>query len=182
MDCEDSNPNSSSSGWIGDNYIDNRKNVLLKFCIVYNAYFEHINVDFAVLNLTTNLPWGVSRIMRYVDNEDDKNINKTIYDGNLYSGWFGDCWFGNNTRLSFYYFPRTSSNVPFPNLGISYGVFGNFGNQKGWIYTDDEDTKNANICYLELFTGTGYLRQYSGNIPNIMDVGNNTRLYLSQVH
>jgi len=181
MDCEDKNPATSTSGWVGDSYRDGNKNVHLQFCVVDNAYFEHTNVDFAVLNLEGNLPWGISRIARYFDNEDKNNTNSVTYNGSSYSGWLGDCHFGGNTRLSFYYYPKTSSHS-FPSLGISYGVLGRFGSDQGSIYTDDEDKNNANWCYLDLFNGSSYNSAYSGNIANIMDVGRNTRLYISKVN
>jgi len=184
MDCEDNNPQTSTSGWIGDSYRDGNKNVHFQFCVVNNAYFEHTNIDFAVVNLTANLPWGVSRIARYFDNEDKNNTNSVTYNGNRYSGLFGDCWFGGNTRLSFYYYPKTTYQRPFPSLGISYGVLGRFGSNQGSIYTDDEDKDNKNWCYLELFDNSSYsyIKAYSGDIANIMDVGRNTRLYLSKVY
>lgn len=182
MDCEDSKGNSSASGWIGDSHVTGAKNVALLFCVVNNAYFEHTNVDFAVLNLSNKYPHGVSRIFRYFDNEDSKNANQTTYKGSSYSGWFGDSWFGNNTRLTFYYYPKTAYHNPFPSLGISYGVLGQFGSNMGNIYTDDEDKKNANDCHLGLFNGYSFDSAPSGNIANIMDVGRNTRLYLSKVN
>lgn len=158
MDCEDRRPASKQSGWVGSSSVNSNKNVFLKFCVVSNAYFEHTNKDFAVLSLTTNLPWGVSRIARYFDNEDNNNTNHyhTKYDGQPYKDWFGYCWIGDrNTRLSFYYYPQ-SSYRPFPSLGISYGVLGRFGSNQGYIYSDDEDNNNANFCYFEKFTGSSY--------------------------
>lgn len=118
MDCEDSSPASYSSGWIGASQVTpTYKNVIFRFCVVNNQYFEQTDVDYAVLMLTTTLPSGVSRICRYFDNEDNGNGNWTTYDGSPYSGWFGDCYFGTNTRLSFYYYPHTTYHA-FPSIGI----------------------------------------------------------------
>lgn len=182
MDCEDHNPASSSSGWTGASYVTASpyKNVILNFCVVDNQYFVQTDVDYAVLMLTTNLPSYVSRIARFFDNEDDSNGNWTYYNGSTFSGWFGDCWFGSDTRLSFYYYPHTTYQG-FPSLGMDYGVLGRFGSNQGYIISDDEDTNNANWCWKDLWNGLGWTSGYSGNITNIMDVGGNTKLYFSKV-
>jgi hypothetical protein len=180
MDCEDSNPNSDDYGWTGSSIVtDTYKNVQLYFCVVDNSYFVQTNVDYAILNLTSNLPSGVSRIVRYFDNEDSSNGNWTHYDGSSYSGWFGDSWFGANTRLSFYYYPHTTYHA-FPSLGINFGVLGRFGDadDQGYILSDDEDSGNANWCYKDIWNGTSWTSGYSGNITNIMDVNANTKLYI----
>jgi hypothetical protein len=159
--------------------------------MVYNAYFTHIQgKDFAVLDLSSiSMPKGVSAIIRYFDNEDKNNANWTKLDGVVQAEgkWYGQSWFENNTRMGFYYYPSADavSSGSFPSLGISYGVFGKFGSNQGWIHTDDEDKNNANFCYLTRYnknTGGYYPQQSSGNIPNIMDVGGNTTLYVSKVY
>ena len=148
-------------------------------CVVYGKYFYRTNVDYAILNLSTNLPYGVSAIRRYFDNEDNNNVNWTKLNGSNISGWYGDCHFGSNTRLSWYYYPKTTSSSPWPTLGLTWGVLGRFSTQ-GSIYFDDEDRNNINWCYLEKWNDNTYTWDsgYSGNIPNIMDVGSNTRLYI----
>lgn len=183
MDAEDSSPASYYQGYTGDSYVSTPYyNVLLDFCVVDNAYFERTDVDYAILTLTTALPVGVSRICRYLDNEDTGNGNLTTYDGSTFSGWFGDCWFGGNTRLSFFYYP-SSSYQSLPSLGIDYGVLGHFGEDgtdNGFIYIDDENTRNADWCYRNLWNGSGWTSGYIGNTTNIMDVGSNTKFYISK--
>lgn len=188
MDCEDRNFNSSSSGWIGDCSVLGDGNVVLKFCMVYNAFFERMfQMDYAVLDMSTrSMPNGLDEITRYFDNEDKNNINYSKINGVLLPlSQFGQTIIGtSNTRLGFYYYKSYTSGGNFPNLGISYGVLGRFGSYQGSIYTDDEDDGNANWCMLHQYqpaTGT-YIDKTTGNIPNIMDVGSNTRLYFSKVY
>jgi len=189
MDCEDRNYNSSSSGWIGDCSVLGDGNVVLKFCMVYNAFFERMfQKDYAVLDMSNvSMPYGLDEITRYFDNEDKNNINYSKINGVLVAPntWFGQTNLGTgNTRLGFYYYKAYTSGTNFPNLGISYGVLGRFGSYQGSIYTDDEDDGNANFCMLHQYqpaTNT-YIDIATGNIPNIMDVGSNTRLYFSKVY
>ena len=191
MDTEDNGSNTSHSGWIGDCYANNGgPGVILRCCAVYNAYFEHISTkDFAVIDLSNvSLPNGVSEIIRYIDNEDDNNNNwLKINDVTQTRGsWWGQSWFGGDTRLGLYYYPKSDavSAGLFPSLGISYGVFGRFGSNQGSIYSDDEDHNNANWCLLNRYnklTDT-YSQAQSGSIANIIDVGANTRFYISKVY
>lgn len=180
MDCEDHNSQSKSIGTTGQSYADYNGNVHLNYCVVPATYFQHSDVSYAVLNLTSDLPWGVSRIRRYFDNEDNNNTNSATYNGVEYSGWAGNCYFGSNTLLSFYYYPETTTFSHPPSLGIMYGVLGHFGLANGYIYCDDEDNGNENWCYVDLFIDSKYISGYSGNIINIMEVGSNTRLYMCQ--
>lgn len=181
MDCEDSRSASRDYGWTGSSMVTGAKNIRLKFCVVNNAYFERTNVDFAILRITSDKPAGINIIERYFDNEDNSNANSVSYNGNNISGWLGPNHFGGNTRLSFLYYPKRYAN-DWPNLGISYGVLGRFGSNQGYIHSDDEDRKNANWCYMDKWTGYSWDYQPSGDIPNIMNVGSNTRLYTSKVN
>ena len=170
MDCEDSSPNTSKSGWVGDNWVGG--NVTLRFCIVDATYFDKTGADYALLVLSSSSSMGNAKhIMRYFDNEDNSNDNWAKVNGSSHSGWFGNCHFAHNTRLSFYYYTKQGSSRTFPYIGIHYGVFGRFGSSQGSIYFDDEDKGNANLAYID---GTP-----TGHIPNIMNVGRNTRLYMS---
>lgn len=63
MDCEDNRPASKTIDWTGDSYADSDKNIIFKFCIVPNN-FTKTNYDFAVLNLTSNVPNSTVRIDR----------------------------------------------------------------------------------------------------------------------
>jgi len=116
--------------------------------------------------------------MRYMDNEDNNNHNQTYYNGQLISGLFGLCHFSSNTRLHFYYYKKQSSATSFPYLGMSYGTLGRYGSNQGWIYSDDEDNSNANSAY---YYSSYYANPTStGNVANIMDVGSNTKFYISK--
>jgi hypothetical protein len=184
MDEEDTNAGSYYNEWTGDSYVTvSDYNVVLNLCVVDNVYFERTTNDYAILNLSSTIPEGVSRIVRFFDNEDTNNGNFTLLNGSSYSGWYGDCQFEGNTRLSFFYYPSSTFNA-FPNLGISYGVLGRFGESedKGFIFCDDEDSRNGNWCWKDLWNGSYWTSGYSGNITNIMDVGGNTKLWLSRVN
>ena len=71
------------------------------------------------------------------------------------------------------------------SIGITYGVLGTFGSNKGSIYTDDEDDGNANYCYVETYdeyNGRSTYKGYPESVANIMDATSNTRLHLSKVN
>ncbi|HAF27772.1 MAG TPA: hypothetical protein DCG75_01880 [Bacteroidales bacterium] len=181
MDSEDDGCTSNQSGWVGSSYIhwNHNKNISLLFCVVDGAYFTRTNVDYAILNLSSSTNWGDAEgLMRYIDNEDDSNDNQTYLDGQSISGWFGLSYFSSNTRLHFYYYKQTTTTNSFPYLGISYGTLGRYGSYQGWIYSDDEDKNNANSAY---YYSSYYANPIpTGNVPNIMDVGGNTKLYISK--
>lgn len=184
MDSEDSNPASSITGWSGDSYLtgSGAKNVALLFCVVDGAYFERTTVDYAILNLSSSSSWGDAEgLQRYFDNEDSSNQNIFRLDGQNISGWVGDCYFGSNTRLQFYYYTATGSGTAiFPYLGFSYGTLGTYGSYQGNIYSDDEDSSNANAAY---YWSGAYANPVStGHVPNIMNVNSNTRLFLSKAY
>lgn len=184
MDCEDDEPRRTEKfGWTGDSYVTTMKNVHLKFCVVEGEYFVRTNFDYAVLQLYLFLPQEVSRFERYFDNENQSNTNHTTLNGIEKEGWYGYCHFSENTLLSFYYYPKTSITSELPLLPISYGVLGRFGPHQGYIRTDDEDNnnENENHAWMELWIDDGYYESgYTGNIENIMEVGVNTRLYISK--
>lgn len=185
MDCEDHNPATKKSGWVGLSEVTSYKNVILRFCVVPNQYFVSTNVDYAILMLTSSLPNGVSRIIRWFDNENSPNGNWATYDGVPFTGNFpGDpssmCSSTEDTRLDFYYYPHTTYNS-FPSIAIPYGVLGRFGSNQGYIYSDDEDDSNADFCWVDLWNGSAWNSGWEyTSVSNIMDVAGNTRLYLSQ--
>ena len=187
MDCEDRNPKTESFGWVGSSYVTGNRNVHLKFCIITTPDFVRTNFDYAVLKLSSNLTYGISQFVRFFDNEDGKdNTNKVTINGKEVSGWYNrsETFFGKNTRLDFYYFPKTVNYSPLPYLSISYGVFGRFGNYQGYIYTDDQDYKNINFLTKHIYREDlyGYKDFYDNfPIPNIIDVGKNTKLYISKI-
>jgi hypothetical protein len=189
MDCEDNNPASKQSGWTGGSIVDGNKNIDLVFYITDVSNFTFLkDYSYAILRLDANLPTGVSSFTRNFDNEDKNNVNKAILEeiGYMpkYVDSYGPCVFNSNTRLLFYYFPKNSSSSTntFPYLGVSYGVLGSFGSNQGYIYSDDEDKDNKNSMYAQLYnrtTGT-YTSSINKNISGIIDVGSNTKLYMSK--
>ncbi len=187
MDAEDTGTSSSASGWTGDSNKTSYGNIQLYFCVVNDAYFVRTPSNYAVLTLTAGLPDGVSRINRYFDNEDSGNGNFTTLNGSSYTGWHGDCYFGTDTQLSFYFYNSKSDGPGFPNLGISYGVLGNFGTS-GYLFSDDEDSGNSNWCKWS-GTSAGSSWEYEmaaipniSGTPNILEAGANTKLFLSAVY
>lgn len=179
MDSEDSNCQSGGTGYIGGCTIDPGGNIILRFCIVGAYNFVRTSSDFAVLDLGGNVPSDANGVTRYFDNEDSNNMNYARVDGTSFSGQYGGCNFGANTTLAFYFYPA-NINAPgsFPWLGVSnYIVLGRFGFSRGTIYSDDEDTGNANWLSQSPTHITGV--NCTTNI--ITPVGNNTMIYLSRV-
>lgn len=187
MDSEDRRCASSSSGWIGDSRLDSHGNVTLDFCIVDGAYFEHTNVNYAVLDFSNaSWPSGVSRIKNYMNNEDKGNINSITLDGvSIRDQWYGYTHADYNTHLGYYYYPKISTSTPFPNLGISYGVFGTFGANTGSIFVDNEDGAVSWANY-EKWNGVGLdaFVQTNQIIAGIVkcDGNSNTTMYYSKVN
>lgn len=186
MDCEDGRNISSKTGWIGDCDVNSSGNVILNFCIVNGAFFQRTNVNYAVLNLygTANWPYGVSRIWGYMDNENGNNKNSDSQTSVHQLGNKGDCSFWDNTLLGMYYYPQQSMANPFPNLNISYGVFGQFGSYKGNILSDDEDSGNdSSVTIWDFDYSTGTLGSaYSTYLPIIATIGVNTRIFFSKAN
>jgi hypothetical protein len=142
MDDEDDDNANNRSGFIGA--IRSDSNTEFFFCRVNGTSFRNLrgpsgNIDsYAVLKLGTTCPNGSQEFSRRFDNEDDNNRNRS--EGNITPN-VSD----HNTTLVFCLFAPSSASTmtSFPSLGFSYGVFGAFRND-GWLYTDDEDSGNAN--------------------------------------
>jgi len=114
MDCEDHNNETKYFGWIGSNYVDDKGNVLLKFCVVDgSAQFHRTNVDYAVLALGGYPPNTCSGIFKkdftneVGDHGADHNSNYTTYINNGIatdifsinsSGYYGHCSFSDNSH------------------------------------------------------------------------------------
>ena len=190
MDSEDHHTANSKAGWIGDNIVNG--NITLRFCLVpKNLFSASKYYQYAVLSL--DYGWE-NMIERYFDNEDDNNDNWIKLNGTRLSSSEVQNELGNgisqtgNTRLCFYVYNQNISSgaTSFPNLGIHYGVLGYFGTgSKGWIYSDDEDSNNANKCWYNWY----YIPK-SGNedwqfaVRNIIDVSDkaNTKIYMTHVY
>ena len=191
MDCEDQRPKTKIVDWVGDSYADTSKNSIMRFCIVPNN-FTKTNHDYAVLNLTSNVPNSTYRIDRYFDNEDRKNSNRSTIDGTYSSGWKGYTLVsGRNLQLSWIMYPRTSSPTALPSYNMAYGVLGKFGTNKynkGYIDTDDEDRRNSNRCNVYKYSSTGNrtllprAAERTSVLRNVLNEGRNTRLFISKVN
>jgi hypothetical protein len=191
MDCEDSNPQSKVVDWTGDSYADYRKNIVFRFCIVPNN-FTKTNYDYAVLNLTSNVPNSTYRIDRSFDNDDKHNKNRSTINGSYTSGWKAYALLsGKNLQLSWIMYPKISSSQTLPNFNMFYGVLGKFGTNKynkGYIDTDDEDRRNGNRCVVYKYSNTGNITllpiatERTSILSNVLSDGSNTRLFLSEVN
>jgi hypothetical protein len=189
MDCEDSGAASSYTGWTGDCLVNSSKNIILRFCVVSGVDFGPTTHNYAILNLGFNaLPIGVTRVVRLFDNEDTHNKNSATIAGSTV-GLVGDCNFYYDTQLSFYLYPGDPSyTTPLPNLGFTYGVFGNWAstdNDKGKIFSDDEDNNNGNELYWQVWDRWGTLQprqDIQGITSIIMKNGANTDIYINKVN
>jgi hypothetical protein len=192
MDCEDSGNENSHSGWIGGNVVN--ANVVLKFCLVPKSAFQSSKYyKYAVLSL--DYGW-VDMIERYFDNEDGASINNVKLNGviltadEIYEELGGGIVQNNNTQLCFYVYDQDPQNgaESFPDLSIGdYGVFGYFGTgPKGYIYTDDEDTRNANAEWYEWHFipkvgNESYFLYVQDLVKPTGTAGRNTTLYMTEV-
>lgn len=195
MDCEDSRPRTFKTNYTGASRVIGN-NVLLRFCVVNNNFSGNTyDKDFGILYLD-NYGYNAYRgsvVTRHFDNEDRRNKNYTRLNGSNIRTRLGSnthTILGEaNTRLTFhiYYKYRYGAGAAFPNLGFSYGLLGSFGSggaNLGSINLDDEDRRNANYCYFKEYNpiyDSYTAGRYVGNsIPNFMDVGRNTKLYISK--
>jgi hypothetical protein len=200
MDCEDSGAMSSQSGYHGDSWVNvnSSRNAYLYFCVVSWAFFQATNVDYAVLDLQSgNWPNGVSKIRNIMDTENRRNINQIFQGGtrqsdgtnvggtNMLNSWYGSTGVTNSlVELGYYYYPKVSNSTPFPNLGISYGVFGSFGANQGSIFVDNEDGGYSWIGKQEWLGSNLGPECYPNSVSGIVSVdGNsNTTMYFSKVN
>ncbi|MGL1903164.1 MAG: hypothetical protein OCC49_13570 [Fibrobacterales bacterium] len=115
--------------------------------ITFNTYevseLERINQDYAVLSVSGDCPTNGYKFTRYFDNQDYNNKNSI-------SGDFENIWqTPGNTYISFCLVladPDSRSKSPYhfgtSNLILGVGDDTDFG--RGYIYIDDEDSRNAN--------------------------------------
>lgn len=186
MDCEDRKNANGKEGWIGGNTLD--KDVTLKLCLVPKSLFSGYKyARYAVLSLD----YGSDHMIeRFFDNEDSNNKNSIKLNGiDLKSNEINNQLGGGitqdkNTTLCFYYYDQDTKTgmESFPDLGIHYGVFGSTAENnrsKGWISTDDEDSKNANQCWNNWYNlaradCSGWL-EYT---KSIIEPGQNTKIHM----
>jgi hypothetical protein len=146
MDDEDSNNQSSVSGWTGQ-ISRYSTGTTFGFCRVDGDQFHNLPVrNYAVLQLSGTCPAGSVSIFRVFDNEHNGNNNWS-------SGNISPNQSGPPTTLSFCMFiGGVTSNLPsFPNFYVRYGVFAAppspVGLATGVVHTDDEDTNNHDYSY-----------------------------------
>lgn len=191
MDDEDSSNNSSLSGWVGATSSQTR----FQFCRVDGSAFNNISSwcatsranSYAVLKLGTTCPNGSVEFSRYFDNEDSGNNNSNS--GNIAPSTQSS----SGTRLTFCGFLQDNLNGDrcawptspldlknFPILGFAYGVFAGssvaLAFESGQIYTDDEDSGNANNWDLSKLNSW----QVSA-VQSFMSGGSNTQLGTARV-
>ncbi len=167
MDDEHTSNISKLTGWVGAT----ESKTTFKFCRTNGDAFKPLSngEDYAVLQLSESCPADSISFYRYFDNENTHNNNS--FTGNIYPNSVG-----RNTRLKFCYFEGGDQGMDsFPDIGIAYGVFApkNFSKSlaSGTIYTDDENSNNANR-----------LNIYGHNaIKSIIYAGRNTKLHVHKV-
>ena len=179
MDCEDGGNNSSITGnWTGANIVvSGGGNIYYNFCIVDGLSLDRTNFDYAVLDVSGNIPSVAIPVVRLFDNEDYRNKNYFKKNDVAFSGPLGACDFGKNIYLAFQFFPAlANSQYTLPDFGVgAYGVFGSFGSEQRTVYSDDENDGNANDL---IFTVQSPL---TDGIPNIVEeTGPNTTLHISR--
>ncbi len=182
MDNEDTDNNNQSSGWIGA--IFRGRNTILEFCKIDGTRLGRLAApssgsgSYAVLKLGDTCPPGSTEFVRYHDDEDRPPLNISWMAGEVgptrqnFDG-------GTGTELHWCVFEQTPVGAAsgmsfFPRLGFRYGVVApssfSMAERTGWVYTDDEDSNNQNRP-----------QSGSGVISRMMDIGRNTRYYLSLV-
>jgi hypothetical protein len=148
MDNQD-NGGSYVSGWVGGTSLDGNRNTRLVFCRVGGNQFRSLasystgRANYAVLKLGASCPPGSVEFSRYFDNEDDNNKNS--YTGTIWPNTSSS--YGTELRFCLFKGDGTTSTT-LPNVGFDYGVFAGydfgFTSARGVIYTDDENSSNAN--------------------------------------
>lgn len=152
FDNEDRRNANNRGGWIGAT--QSGSNTLLRLCGVQGQGFEAAAAQgarFAVVALANVCPAGFTRFDRLHDNEDN---NTTSWDTTPTGSPTDTVGSAKNTNMAFCVATGSSTGVAnntFPNLGVSYGVFGGrtttlstWALDRGYIHMDDEDNNNQN--------------------------------------
>jgi len=183
MDCEDNNSTSVTKGYTGSTGVDNG-DIYYQFCLVNDRKrFPQISTGkYAVLSLDRHQSINGVNISfdRGFDNEDHNNQNAVYINGVSQSLPFDsfpgiNIW--GNSALSFLLILKNSGGAAKPPVlaGLtSYGVLGSFGTEKGYIFSDDEDSQNANTFYSNTASQSSVL--FNG----VMEFGANTKMYVSK--
>jgi len=179
MDNEDSRQSSYTSGWVGATQVNGSGNTTLTFCRIDGNQFRPLSTsggspfsNYALLKLGQSCPAGSVEFGRHFDNEDRDNMNSNSNSQNIWPNHQDG-----NTTLYFCLFTGGAAPASsLPILEFEYGVFATpnfkFGSGAGVIFTDDEDTRNANAYYVD------YDSQWAAKA--IVTEGGNTTLYTSR--
>lgn len=178
LDNEDNRNANNRGGWIGAT-VSNR-NTLFKLCGVDGRQFSPAawaGANFAVVSLAKNCPDGLTRFDRFHDNEDQRAAS---WDNAPNGSPTHTVQPEKNTNMAFCVGTGTNQAVPnssFPNLGVSYGVFGGRAARgavwplsRGYVFLDDEDRRNRN----QPARPPAYTWEF-------LEPGNNTTYFLSRV-
>lgn len=152
VDCEDRRGKSSTSGNVGDTYVDGNENVHLKFCLVEaNRYYPG---GVLLIDRTPSCPYNLENIVvRGHDTEDSAEHNivggtHMEYDTKEeVSKWLTQV--GKNVNLAWGFPKGDPLYYPVgPVSGIKYGLLSTPGASTGTIFFDDEDSSNKNFLQL----------------------------------
>lgn len=150
LDNEDNRNANNRGGWIGATI--SNKNTQFRLCATDGTQFvtaAQAGANFALVSLSSTCPTGFTRFDRYHDNED----NRPASWDNLPSGSpTTTTQPQKNTNMAFCVATGKITTVPnswFPDLGVTYGVFGGrnrttWALERGWLFLDDEDNRNKN--------------------------------------
>lgn len=178
FDNEDSRNANNRGGWIGAT--ESGGNTLLRLCGVDGRNFETAaaaGAGFAVVALANTCPAGFTRFDRYHDNEDNRPASWDTAPSGSPTDTVGSA---KDTNMAFCVATGSNTGVAnsaFPNLGVSYGVFGgrtvwlsSWALDRGYIFLDDEDGGNQN---------------QPGSAPTytweFLEPGSNTTYYMARV-
>ncbi|HEX6904395.1 MAG TPA: hypothetical protein VF789_32100 [Thermoanaerobaculia bacterium] len=152
FDNEDNNNANNRGGWIGAT--QSGSNTLLRLCGAPETSFQAAAAQgarFAIVALANTCPAGFTRFDRFHDNEDNRT---TSWDTTPTGSPTDTVGSAKNTNMAFCVATGSSTGVAnsaFPNLGVSYGVFGGrtstlsgWALDRGFIHMDDEDNNNQN--------------------------------------
>jgi hypothetical protein len=178
LDNEDNSNANNRGGWIGAT-VSNR-NTLFRLCGVDGRLFSPAaweGANFAVVALAPTCPEGFTRFDRFHDNEDQRPAS---WDNAPSGSPTYTVQPEKNTNMAFCVATGTNLGVAnsfFPNLGVSYGVFGGrtargaaWALDRGYVFLDDERRRNRN----RPVSPPAYTWEF-------LEPGANTTYFLSQV-
>jgi hypothetical protein len=177
FDNEDSRNANRRGGWIGAT--ESGGNTLLRLCGVDGTIFEPAAAEgarFALVALSNTCPTGFTRFDRYHDNEDNRPASWDTAPSGSPTDTVGSA----NTNMAFCVATGSNAGVAnssFPNIGVSYGVFGgrtswlsSWALDRGYIFLDDQDGGNAN----QPSSPPAYTWEF-------LEAGGNTTYYMARV-